>query len=61
MGSKLLFNKKAKNHMAKLKGMAKLADTAIIVSPFLSDNLSGIIEQMPTIKNITLYTCMYVK
>lgn len=44
--------------MAKLKGMAKLADTAIIVSPFLSDNLSGIIEQMPTIKNITLYTTL---
>ena len=38
--------------------MAVKADTLIIVSPFVTDDISKLIESMVTIKNITLYTTL---
>ena len=58
MDGKILFNKKTGSHLAKLKAMSKQADTFIIVSPFLSDDMAGILKQMPDIRRVTLYTTL---
>ena len=58
MGEKILFNRKTSNHLVRLKEMSESADTFIIVSPFLSDDIAGILEHMPTIRRITLYTTL---
>lgn len=50
--------KNKNNHLSCLKKMATKADTLIIVSAFLSDNIEKLIEQMPTIRKITLYTTL---
>ena len=55
---KLLTNEKMSNHLSCLKKMATKADTLIIVSPFVTDDISKLIEDMVTIKNITLYTSL---
>lgn len=55
---KILFNMKTGSHLAKLKAMSKQADTFIIVSPFLSDDMAGILKQMPDIRGVTLYTTL---
>lgn len=47
-----------KNHIKYMKEMAKKSDTLIIVSPFLSDKIEQIIEQLNSIKNITIYTTL---
>lgn len=49
---------KKNNHLSRLKKMAAKADTLIIVSPFVSDDILKLIEEMPTIKKITLYTTL---
>ena len=58
MDGKILFNKITGSHLAKLKAMSKQADTFIIVSPFLSDDMAGILKQMPDIRRVTLYTTL---
>ena len=55
---KLLTNEKMSNHLSCLKKMATKADTLIIVSPFVTDDISKLIEDMVTVKNITLYTSL---
>lgn len=54
----ILTNGKKNNHLNCLKKMAAKADTLIIVSPFVTDDLSKLIQAMTTIKNITLYTTL---
>lgn len=54
----ILTNRKKNNHFSCLKKMAAKADTLIIVSPFVTDDISKLIENMTTIKNITLYTTL---
>lgn len=54
----ILTNWNKDNHLSYLKKMAKKADTLIIVSPFVADDISKLIEEMTTVKNITLYTTL---
>lgn len=54
----ILANGKKNNHLNCLKKMAAKADTLIIVSPFVTDDISKLIEDMTTIKKITLYTTL---
>ncbi|WP_294406830.1 phospholipase D family protein [uncultured Clostridium sp.] len=58
MELQLLQNTKKSNHLKQMIKMAKKSDTLIIGSPFLSDNMECLIEQMPTIKNVTVYTTL---
>lgn len=58
MNLEIIANEKKKNHFTKLKKLAAKADTLIIVSPFVSDDISKLIEEMTTIKKITLYTTL---
>ena len=55
---KILTNEKKNNHFSCLKKMATKADTLIIVSPFITDDIPKLIEGMATIKKITLYTSL---
>lgn len=59
MDEKILINMKTGSHPTKLKTMSKQADTFIIVSPFLSDDMAGIPKQMPDIRKVTLYTTLH--
>lgn len=43
-------------HLDELKNIAKKSDTLVIVSPFLSDDLSALLNDMNTIHNIEIYT-----
>ena len=54
----ILTNAKKNNHYQTLYKLAAKADTLIIVSPFVTDDISKLIESMTTIKNITLYTTL---
>lgn len=54
----ILINAKKNNHLSCLKQMAAKADTMIIVSPFITDDISKLIAGMTTIKKITLYTTL---
>lgn len=54
----ILTNGKKNNHLSCLKKMAAKADTLIIVSPFVTDDISKLVESMTTIKNVTLYTTL---
>lgn len=54
----ILTNGKKNNHLSCLKKMAAKADTLIIVSPFVTDDISKLIDGMATIKKITLYTTL---
>lgn len=54
MEGKILFNMKTSSHLAKLKAMSKQADLFIIVSPFLLDDMAGILKQVPDIRRVTL-------
>ena len=58
MNLDILTNGKKNNHLSCLKKMATKADTLIIVSPFVADDISKLLEGMPTIRNITLYTTL---
>ena len=55
---KILTNTKKNNHHQTLCKLAAKADTLIIVSPFVTDDISKLIDDMATIKNITLYTTL---
>ena len=46
----ILTNGKKNNHFSCLKKMAVKADTLIIVSPFVTDDISKLIENMNSIK-----------
>lgn len=54
----ILTNGKKNNHFSCLKKMAVKADTLIIVSPFVTDDISKLIKNMNSIKKITLYTTL---
>lgn len=54
----ILTNTKKNNHHQTLCKLAAKADTLIIVSPFVTDDISKLIDDMATIKNITLYTTL---
>ena len=56
MEYKLLSNSRKSNHYNELIKLATTSDTVIIVSPFLTNDFNEIISDMPSIKNITLYT-----
>jgi hypothetical protein len=49
---KILTNEKKNNHFSCLKKMATKADTLIIVSPFITDDIPKLIEGMATIKKL---------
>ena len=40
-------------HIGRLKEFAAKSDKLIIVSPFLADDMSKIVKQMPTIKQVS--------
>ena len=54
----IISNSKKNNHLEYLKKIAAKADTMIIVSPFVTDDISKLIAGMTTIKKITLYTTL---
>lgn len=54
----IIKNGKKSNHLSRMKKMAINADTLIIVSPFVSEDITRLIEEMATIKNITLFTTL---
>lgn len=54
----ILTNGKKNNHLNRMKKMATKADTLIIVSPFVTEDISKLTEEMTTIKKITLYTTL---
>lgn len=56
MGIELVANGKTKNHLCKMKQLAVKADTLVIVSPFLSDNMEELLEEFSGVRHITLYT-----
>lgn len=58
MSLDIISNEKKNNHLSRLKKMAAKSDTLIIVSPFVTGEMSKLIEEMTTIKNITLYTTL---
>lgn len=58
MEYKLIQNNGKENHISQLVKMAKKSDTLIIVSPFLTDSIELFLQQMPTIKNVTIYTTL---
>ena len=59
-GSKLeiVTNARKKNHFGCMKKIAEKSDTLIIVSPFLSDDMSSIAKELKIIKKITIYTTL---
>ncbi len=58
MNIKILTNEKKNNHLKFFTKMASKSDRLIIVSPFLSDDISKLIKDMSKIKEITLYTTL---
>ncbi|MBD5097590.1 MAG: NgoFVII family restriction endonuclease [Lachnospiraceae bacterium] len=56
MKVKVLSNNGEDNHYNILKKYSKMADRIIIVSPFLAADLPRVLSEMPTIKQIELYT-----
>lgn len=44
------------NHKDELLGLAEKSDTFYLVSPFLAPDMTEIIKEMPTIKNLFVYT-----
>ena len=44
------------NHKEELLALAEKSDTFYMVSPFLAPDIEKIIEEMPTIKNLYVYT-----
>lgn len=58
MGLNILKNEKKSNHLSCLEKMATQADTLIIVSPFVADDISKLLNNISTIKKITLYTTL---
>ena len=44
------------NHKEELLALAEKSDTFYLVSPFLAPDIEKIIEEMPTIKNLYVYT-----
>lgn len=52
----IITNNNKQNHMGKLVQLSKEANMMIVVSAFISGNLSEIFDSMPTIKNVTIYT-----
>lgn len=58
MNLDIISNGKKDNHLSHMKKMAVKADTLIIVSPFVSEDISKLTEEMTTIKKITLYTTL---
>lgn len=58
MEFQLLQNNKKLNHLKQMKKLAKGSDTLIIAAPFLSEDMGSLLEQMPTITNVTVYTTL---
>ncbi len=58
MELKLLKNHKKDNHLKQMIKMAKKSNTLIIASPFLSKDLGELLEKMPSINKVTLYTTL---
>lgn len=54
----IISNGKKSNHLKRLQNPAKKSDTLIIVSPFLAEDISKLVAEMPSIKKITLYTTL---
>ena len=54
---KIITNEK-NNHLSYIKKIASKSDNIIIASPFLAEDITKLITEMPTIKNITLYTTL---
>lgn len=54
----IVTNAKKNDHHQTLCKLAEKSDTLIIVSPFVTDEISKLIDEMTTIKNITLYTTL---
>lgn len=54
----IVTNAKKSNHHQTLCKLAAKADNLIIVSPFITDDISKMIGELTTIKNITLYTTL---
>lgn len=58
MDCKLLHNDKKTNHMKQMIKLAIKSDTLIIVSPFLTEKIEHLFEQMRSIKKVTIYTTL---
>ena len=58
MNIDIISNNKKNNHLTCLQKIAAKSDTLIIVSPFVSEDISKLIQEMNTIKKITLYTTL---
>lgn len=58
MNLDIISNTNKNNHLDYLKKISLKADTLIVVSPFVSDDIAKIVKNIPTIKKITLYTTM---
>ena len=56
MGTMLLCNEGDFNHYNVLVKYAAMADRMVIISPFLSPDMPGLLAGMPSIKRIELYT-----
>lgn len=54
----ILKNEKKSNHLSCLEKRSTQADTLIIVSPFVADDISKLLNNISTIKKITLYTTL---
>ena len=54
----ILKNEKKSNHLNCLEKISTQADTLIIVSPFVADDISKLLNNISTIKKITLYTTL---
>ena len=58
MNLDIISNTNKNNHLDYLKRISLKADTSIVVSPFVSDDIAKLVKNIPTIKKITLYTTM---
>lgn len=58
MNIHIISNDKKNNHLICLQKMAEKSDTLIIVSPFVSEDISKLIQEMNTIKKIKFYTTL---
>lgn len=58
MEIQIIQNGAKENHLFQMQKLGKKADTLIITSPFLSDDMSKFLERMPSINKITIYTTL---
>lgn len=56
MGTMILSNKGDYNHYNVLVKYSAMSDRLVIISPFLSPDMPGLLADMPSIKRIELYT-----